>query len=83
MAGKMRKPAAASAPSVKRPAAAKKGRPPAMRLIDHQGRTYPEFVAQVKEEYKDYKAREESFKTRCARTGRFDSFRLNVGQVVS
>ena len=59
MPSKMRKPAAAA---VKRPAAAMKGRGPTWQSINHLGQTWAEFVDHLKEEYKDYKAREESFK---------------------
>ena len=57
---------------MKRPAAAMKGREPTWQSINHLGQTWAEFVDHLKEEYKDYKAREESFKTRDPKTGRLD-----------
>jgi len=66
----MRKPAAAA---VKRPAAAMKGKEPTWQLINHLGQTWSEYVDHLKEEYKDYKAREESFKTRDPVSGRLDN----------
>ena len=67
MVSKMRKPAGGNQPKAMK----------AMRVvgnekrqIDWLDRTYHEFISAMRHEYKDYKAREESFRFRDEKTGR-------------
>ncbi len=67
MVSKMRKPACANEPKAMK---VMKAAGNEIRKIDHLDRTYQEFCADILDEYKDYKIREESFKFRDRKTGR-------------